>query len=181
VQLPLLFRKPQPSCFAASPYHRGRHDHRSERQASSRDGIDVRHRLRDRARASRRGRIRRHQRPQPRHREGGATATRERDPGLQRRRDRRRSRQRGGRDGVRAARWGGRHPGEQSRDFRAVAVRGDHRRRLATLLRYQCHERSALVASLSPGDAGARMGAGRFHLQRVGAEHSGRDDPLRDD
>lgn len=54
-------------------------------------------------------------------------------------------------------------------------------RRLATLLRYQCHERSALVASLSPGDAGARMGAGRFHLQRVGAEHSGRDDPLRDD
>jgi len=24
-------------------------------------------------------------------------------------------------------------------------------------------------------------GAGRFHLQRVGAEHSGRDDPLRDD
>ena len=51
MQLPLLFASCNPVPMQQSISPRGQHDHRSERQASDRDGFDLRYRLRDRARA----------------------------------------------------------------------------------------------------------------------------------
>ena len=71
------------------------------------------------------------------------------------------------------------HPGEQPRHLRGEAVPRHHRRGLAAVLRGQRPQRRAPEPLLPAGDAPAELGPDRLHLQRVGREHPGGDDPLR--